>query len=84
MAHTVCLVCLVSTVSGCRKNTLRRASASRGHITNLSNLLFLDIYEGLSRVAVIVIIILNFANGNMTEMKQCIHPMEIVNSRKYS
>jgi hypothetical protein len=33
---------LVRTVSGCRKNTLGRASASSGHITIL---LFLDIYD---------------------------------------
>jgi hypothetical protein len=45
---------------------------------NLSNLLFLDIYEGLSRVAVIGII----ANGNMTEMKQCIHRILRVQNNK--
>jgi hypothetical protein len=44
MARTACLVCLVTTVSGCCKNTLGRASARRGHVTKLSNLLFLVIY----------------------------------------
>jgi len=33
MACTTCLVCLVSTASGCRKNTLGRLSACSGHIT---------------------------------------------------
>jgi hypothetical protein len=42
MACTTCLVCLVSTVSGCHKNTLERASACSRHKKNLSNLLFLD------------------------------------------
>jgi hypothetical protein len=43
MAHTACLVCIVSTVSGRSKNTLRRPSASGGHITKLEQyLLFLD------------------------------------------
>ncbi len=41
MAHTACLVCLVSTVSGCPKNTLRRASASSGLITKLEQSTFL-------------------------------------------
>jgi hypothetical protein len=44
MASSACLVCLVSTVSGHCKNTLRRASANSRHITNLNNPLFLDIY----------------------------------------
>ncbi len=33
MACTAYLVCLASTVSGCRKNTLWKASASSGHKT---------------------------------------------------
>ncbi len=33
MAFIACLVCLVSTVSGCHKNTLGGASARRGQIT---------------------------------------------------
>ncbi len=39
-AFTACLVCLVSTVSGCSKIALGKGSASSWHITNLSNLLF--------------------------------------------
>jgi hypothetical protein len=35
MAHTACLVCLVSTVSGLSKNALGRGNASNGHITKL-------------------------------------------------
>jgi hypothetical protein len=35
MARTACLACLVRTVSGRYKNTLRRVSASSGHITKL-------------------------------------------------
>ncbi len=41
MAHTTCLVCLVSTVSDCHKNTLGRTSASNGHITKLEQSTFL-------------------------------------------
>jgi hypothetical protein len=41
MARTTCIVCLVSTVSGCSKNTLGRASASSGHITKLEQSTFL-------------------------------------------
>ncbi len=41
MAHTVCLVCLVSIVSGHCKNTLGRASASSRHMTNLEQSTFL-------------------------------------------
>ncbi len=41
MTHTACLVCLVSTVSGCHKNTLRRANASGGHITKFEQTTFL-------------------------------------------
>jgi len=45
MAHTTCLVCLLSAVSGCRKNALERGSASSGHITKLEQSIFsLDIY----------------------------------------
>jgi hypothetical protein len=44
MAHTNCLVCLVSAVSSHHKNTLRKASASNGHITKLEQSTFLDIY----------------------------------------
>ncbi len=40
MAHTACLVGLVSTVSGCHKNALRRGSASSGHITKLEQFTF--------------------------------------------
>jgi hypothetical protein len=42
MAHTTCLVCLVSTVSGCHKNALGRGSTSSRHITKLEQ--SLDIY----------------------------------------
>ncbi len=41
MARTTCLVCLVSSVSGCLKNALRRGSASNGHITKLEQSTFL-------------------------------------------
>ncbi len=39
MAHTACLVCLVSAVRGCHKNAHGRGSASSEHIKNLSILL---------------------------------------------
>jgi hypothetical protein len=42
MAHTACLVCLVSTVSGYCKKSLARASASSRHITKLEQCTFLD------------------------------------------
>ncbi len=45
MAHTACLVCLVSTVSGRRKNPLEEQVLVVGTKQNLSHLLFLDIYE---------------------------------------
>ena len=46
MVHTAFLVCLVSIVSGCRKNALGRGSASSGHISELEQSRFsLDIYE---------------------------------------
>ncbi len=35
VAHTACLVCLVCTVSGCRKNAPGRPCASSWHITKL-------------------------------------------------
>ncbi len=41
MAPTACLDCLVSTVSGHSKNTLRRATASSGHISKLEQSTFL-------------------------------------------
>jgi hypothetical protein len=44
MAHTACLVYLVSTVSGHCKNASGKGSASSQHITYLSNLLFLLLY----------------------------------------
>ncbi len=44
MACTACLVCLVSTVSGCHKNILGRASASSRHITKLEQSTFLSYY----------------------------------------
>ncbi len=45
MAHTACLVCLVSTVSGCCKNALGRGSASSRNIVKLEQPRFyLDIY----------------------------------------
>jgi hypothetical protein len=48
MAHTACLVCLVSTVSGCRKNTLGRARVSIRHITKLEQSTFLKyLWAGL-------------------------------------
>jgi hypothetical protein len=45
MAHITCLVCLVSTVSGHSKNPLEEAVLVVGSKQNLSNLLFLDIYD---------------------------------------
>jgi len=45
MAPTACLVCLVSTVSGCSKNPLEEQVLVAGTKQNLSNLLFLDTYE---------------------------------------
>jgi hypothetical protein len=44
MAFTACLVCLVSTVSGCRKNPLEEQAPVLGIKHNLSNIIFLDIY----------------------------------------
>jgi hypothetical protein len=45
MAHTACLVCLVSAVNGCSKKSLGRAGASSVHITNLKQSIFsFDIY----------------------------------------
>ncbi len=44
MAHTACLVGLVSAVSGCRKNFMEEQALVAGTKQNLSNLLFLDIY----------------------------------------
>jgi hypothetical protein len=41
MMHTACLVCMVSTVSGCRKNALGRPSAKSRHITKLEQSTFL-------------------------------------------
>ncbi len=46
MAHTACLVCLVSTVSGPCKNALGRGSASIRHITKLEQSTFLYISMG--------------------------------------
>jgi hypothetical protein len=46
MARTNCLVCLVSTVSGCRKDALGKGSASSGHITKLEQSTFLWISMG--------------------------------------
>jgi len=43
MAHTACLVCLVSIVSGHSKNALGRGSSSNGHITKLEQSTFLSI-----------------------------------------
>jgi len=64
MAHTACLVCLVSSVSGCHKNVLGRDIASSGHITKLRSCLadwgspcsqksvFLCLQEHLEKIAV--------------------------------
>jgi len=62
MACTPCLVCLISTVSGCCKNALGRGSTSSGHITNLSNLLFSDIYEQMAAATTTNKSILPFEN----------------------
>jgi hypothetical protein len=43
MAHTACLVCLVSIVSGHSKNALGRGSSSNGHITKFDQSTFLSI-----------------------------------------
>ncbi len=42
MAHTACLVCLVSIVSGQSKNALGRGNSSNGHITKLEQSTFLS------------------------------------------
>jgi hypothetical protein len=42
MAPTACLVCLVSTVSGCSKNPLEEKALVAGTKPNLSDLLSLD------------------------------------------
>jgi hypothetical protein len=49
MACTACLVCLVSTVSGCLKMPFEEQAIVAGTYQNLSNLLFLDIY-GMNKV----------------------------------
>jgi len=41
MVCTACLVCLVSTVSGCHKNAIGRGSATSQHITKLEQSTFL-------------------------------------------
>ena len=45
MACIACFVCLVSTVSGCRKNALGKGSASSGHNKTWAIYFSLDIYE---------------------------------------
>jgi hypothetical protein len=45
MVHTTCLICLVSTVSGCHKNALVRLSTSSRYITKLEQSTFLSIGE---------------------------------------
>jgi hypothetical protein len=45
MTHTVCLVCLASTVSGWSKNPLKEQALVAGTKQNLNNILFLDIYD---------------------------------------
>ena len=44
MAHTTCLVYLVTTVGGCCKNPLEEQALAAGTKQILSNLIFLDIY----------------------------------------
>ncbi len=45
MAHPACLVCLISTVSGCSKKK-KKCGASSGHITDLKQSIFaFDIYD---------------------------------------
>jgi hypothetical protein len=41
MAHSACLVCLVSTVSCHRKNALGKGSCSSGHMTKLEQSTYL-------------------------------------------
>ncbi len=43
MGHTACLVCMVSTVSGCHKNAFGKGSACSGHKTKLEQCTFLQI-----------------------------------------
>jgi hypothetical protein len=45
MASTACLVCLISSVSGRCKNALEKQALVVGTKQNLSNQLFLDIYD---------------------------------------
>ncbi len=45
MAHAACLGCLVSTDSGHHKNPLEEPPLVAGTKLNLSNLLFIDIYD---------------------------------------
>ncbi len=45
MAHTACLVCMVSTVSGHCKNALRKGSVGGQRITKLEQSTFLDIHD---------------------------------------
>jgi hypothetical protein len=52
MARSACLVCLVSSVSSCLKNPLEEQALAAGTKQNLSNLLFLDIYENITRLSV--------------------------------
>jgi hypothetical protein len=48
MASTTCLVCLVSTVSGCHENALGRGSASSRHITKLEQSTFVCLVSTVS------------------------------------
>jgi hypothetical protein len=52
MARTACIVSLVSSVSSCLKNPLEEQALVEGTKQNLSNLLFLDIYENTTRLSV--------------------------------
>jgi hypothetical protein len=45
MARTACLICMVSTVGGCCKNTLGKGSTSSRHITKLEQSTFSYIYD---------------------------------------
>jgi hypothetical protein len=43
MASTACLICKISTISGCSK--IKKYSSSKGHTTKLEQSISLDIYE---------------------------------------
>ncbi len=55
MAHTICLVCFISTVNGHSKKKPIKTGASSGHITNLKQSILetFNMYDSLAQLAVL-------------------------------